>query len=145
MVIRIERGQRLYSADEPNRVFEGALLDIDPSADVIHLDPIATLILDPSTSTWVRTALAKGPARSAPLARVHDEENEARYYAQNHYNSPIGDGGEWAHPTKRVWTLTTGRDVGQAVAAQHPPVTVKTFKVQTKSVGAAATGSHVER
>ena len=117
MVVKIERGQRLYVADEPDDVFEGAVLDVDPSAGVIHLDPLARLTLDPRTRTWWRTPLPKGPARVAAFAVVHDEENEARHYAQRRYASPLGDPGVWSHPSKRVWTLTTGARITTSVCA----------------------------
>jgi hypothetical protein len=133
MVAQIERGQRLYIADETDRIFEGALLDVNMASGVVQLDPIAELTLDSTTKRWTRTTLPKGPARSAPFAIVHDEENEARYYAARGYTSPLADPGSWSHPSKRVWLLTTERRFTDAwegmptAAPTTPPVTVEVF------------------
>jgi hypothetical protein len=127
MVFQIERGQRLYIADESDRIFEGALLDVDMASGVAHLDPLARLTLDPATKTWIRTPLPRGPARSTSFATVHDEENEARHYAQHGYTSPLGEAGAWSHPSKRIWILTTG-----PAATETPKPTSVTVEIFTR-------------
>ena len=144
MVVRIERGQRFYIADEPGRLFEGALLDVDIALGVVRLDPLSELTLDSSAHAWMRTPLPKGPPRSAPFSLVHDEENEAHHYAQRHYTSPLGDSGVWSHPSKRVWVLTTGQpaNIPAAPAANPPaPVTVELFPTQARRRSAARSPS----
>ena len=145
MIIRIERGQKLYIADEPDRVFEGALLDLDTTLREARLDPLAELTLDPQTKSWSRTPLPKGPARRSSLAVVHDEENEARHYAQRGYTSPLGDAGAWAHPSKRVWTLAVNESQPTVPAAapvvpvgHDPAVTVEIHPVTPRRVPAPA-------
>jgi hypothetical protein len=142
MIIRLERGQKLYVADEPDRIFEGALLDLELARNEAQLDPLAELTLDPATKTWRRAPLPKGPARRARLTIVHDEENEARHYARRGYTSPLGDPGVWAHPSKRVWTLAINEP--QAAAAPtdspvaQPAVTVQLFPTTPRRDAAAA-------
>ena len=141
MIIRIERGQKLYLADEPDRVFEGALLDVDLVCGEARLDPLAELTLDPQTKTWRRTPLPKGPARRARLAVVHDDENEARYYARRGYASPLGDAGVWSNPSKRVWALAINEPRAAAVAAPEttpapqPAVSVEVFATTPRGGG----------
>lgn len=143
MITRIERSQKLYIADAPDRNFEGALLEVDLLAGEVRLDPLAELTLDDDTKTWRRAALPKGPARAARFAIVHDEENEARHYALNKYTSPLGEAGTWAHPSKRVWALTVGESPAIAVAPEwaRPAVTVQLF---TKPGGRPAAAAVVD-
>jgi hypothetical protein len=106
---------------------------VNIASGVVELDPIAELTLDSATKRWIRTTLPKGPARSAPFAIVHDEENEARYYSAHGYTSPLGDPGVWTRPSKRVWTFAPDRrftDVWEGMRTQAPPtprVTVEVF------------------
>lgn len=129
MVTSIERGQRLYIADEPDFIFEGALLELDMGRGEVKLDPLAMLTLDPVSKGWRREPLPKGPARVARLEVVHDEENEARHYAQKGYGSPLGDAGEWSHPSKRVWVLRVG-EAASEVVRERPEVSVQVFGVE---------------
>ena len=95
----LERGQRLYVAASADVIFEGALLELDVTSGRAKLDPLAELTLDPGTLAWRRRPLPKGAARVEPLSTVHDDENEARHYARNGYQSPLGDVAAWFLPT----------------------------------------------